>query len=162
VPDAAVVNASPLIFLSRVRGLRWLSDLFPDTILIPQSVAREVAAGDDGAPILEACKSLAAARFIDDLVIPPVVAAWDLGAGETQVLAHCRSRPGSIAVVDDGAARECARSLDLPVVGTLGIVLAAKRMGWIPAARPVVDELTRAGLYLTPVLVSEALREVGE
>jgi predicted nucleic acid-binding protein len=45
---------------------------------------------------------------------------------------------------------------------SLGIVLAAKRRGWIVAARPVVERLLADGLYLSPSLAAEALLEVGE
>jgi hypothetical protein len=40
--------------------------------------------------------------------------------------------------------------------------LAAKRMSWIVAARPVVERLLGDGLYLSPSLVAQALAEVGE
>ncbi|WP_295437165.1 DUF3368 domain-containing protein [uncultured Thiodictyon sp.] len=43
-----------------------------------------------------------------------------------------------------------------------GIVLAAKRMGWIAAARPLVERLLGDGLYLSRTLVVAALAEVGE
>jgi predicted nucleic acid-binding protein len=42
------------------------------------------------------------------------------------------------------------------------VVLAAKRMGWLPAARPVVEALLADGLYLSRSLVTAALAEVGE
>jgi predicted nucleic acid-binding protein len=48
------------------------------------------------------------------------------------------------------------------VRGTLGIVLAAKRPGLIAAARPVMADLTAAGLYLSERVLDEALRRVGE
>jgi len=100
---------------------------------------------------------------VADIVVPSIVAAWDLGAGETQVLAHSLSDAGAAtAVLDDAAARQCGSSLGIPVVGTLGVVLAAKRMGWLPAARPVLEALLADGLYLSASLVTEALAEVGE
>ncbi len=53
--------------------------------------------------------------------------------------------PGSRAVIDDLAVRKSAASLGIPVTGTLGIVLRARRQGIIPAARPVVEDLLRGG-----------------
>ena len=50
----------------------------------------------------------------------------------------------------------------MKVIGTLGIVLAAKRRPWIPATRPVVERLLEQGLYLASDLVTAALQEVGE
>jgi len=51
--------------------------------------------------------------------------------------------PGCRAVIDDLAPRKSAASLGIPVTGTLGIVLRARRQGIIPAARPVVEDLLR-------------------
>ena len=51
----------------------------------------------------------------------------------------------------------------LPLLtGTLGIVLRAKQAGLVPAARPLVNELLRKGLYLSKDLVKLALEEIGE
>lgn len=121
----------------------------PDRIIVNTCII-DVVAAEDGSQLL------------DDIVAPAVVMAWDLGLGETQVLGHCLGQAGAVAVLDDAAARQCARSLGIPVVGSLGVVLAAKRMGWIAAARPVIERLIGDGLYLRPSRVAEALAEVGE
>ncbi|MBV5272629.1 MAG: DUF3368 domain-containing protein [Lamprocystis purpurea] len=160
--DRIVVNASPVIFLSRVGGLTWLGDLAIGGVEIPRGVVQEITVGEDGQGIIDAMQATPRIRLVDDCAVPLVIAAWDLGKGETQVLAHCLKLPGALAVLDDGAARQCARSLGIPLAGTLGVVLAAKRMGWIAAARPVVERLIRDGLYLSPSLMADALQEVGE
>jgi predicted nucleic acid-binding protein len=50
----------------------------------------------------------------------------------------------------------------MPVVGTLGLALRAKREGLVPSARSLVEELRRAGLYLSDGVVRDALALVGE
>jgi len=162
VPDRMIVNASPLIFLSRVGGLTWLCDLCTGRVEVPRGVIAEVAVGQDGQGIIDALEADDRVRLVDDIPVPAVVAAWDLGLGETQVLAHCLGQASAVAVLDDASARQCGRSLGIPVVGSLGIVLAAKRMGWVTAARPIIDRLLGDGLYLSPSLVAQALAEVGE
>jgi predicted nucleic acid-binding protein len=42
------------------------------------------------------------------------------------------------------------------------LVLAAKRRGVVPAARPLVDDLIASGLYLSEEIVDRALALVGE
>jgi predicted nucleic acid-binding protein len=64
--------------------------------------------------------------------------------------------------VDDLAARRCAATLGVPVRGTLGLVLIAKQRGEIPAARPVLEELRQAGMYLSDAVLNRALKRVGE
>lgn len=160
--DRLVANASPLIFLSRVEGLAWLANLGRGSVEVPQAVLQEIEAGADGREVRDRLALDPRFKAVPDIAPAPVVAAWDLGAGEAQVLHHCLQPPGGAAVLDDRLARECARSLGVKVIGTLGIVLAAKRRAWIPAARPVVERLLEQGLYLASDLVATALQEVGE
>jgi len=78
------------------------------------------------------------------------------------VLAWAHARPGTLAILDDLAARRCAATLRIPVRGTLGLVLAAKRRGRIPAARPVLESLRASGMYLSDPVLNKALALVGE
>ena len=69
---------------------------------------------------------------------------------------------GIEAIIDDLAGRKCAASLNIPVRGTLGIVLIAKKRGLVTKARPIIEEMMSTGLYLSRKVVDEALRRVGE
>lgn len=123
---------------------------------------QEIEAGDGEAALALRLRSDPGIAILPKLELSPFVAAWDLGAGESQVLTHGQINRGSRAVLDDKAARDCARSLSIPVIGTLGVVLTAKRRGWIPAAKPVIDQLLAHELYLSADLVKAALAEVDE
>jgi predicted nucleic acid-binding protein len=85
-----------------------------------------------------------------------------LGAGESSVLALANEYPGKETIIDDLAGRKCAASLNIPVRGTLGIVLVAKKRGVIPKARPVIEEMMSTGLYLSRKVVDKALSLVEE
>ncbi len=87
---------------------------------------------------------------------------WDLGPGESSVVAWALARPGSVVIIDDLQARRCALTLRLPLVGTLAMVLLAKRTGAIDRARPAVETLVAHGMYLSPHIVAAALALVGE
>lgn len=156
-----IANASPLILLGKVGRLSLLSDL-ADQILIPERVAAEVGAQSDGERSLAEIARHDGFRVVPSTPVPPAIEAWDLGPGESQVLALTLSVPGSRAVLDDLAARRCAQSLGLSVIGTLGVVLRARSTGRIPAARPVLDELRRKGLYVSTKLVDAALARIRE
>jgi predicted nucleic acid-binding protein len=64
--------------------------------------------------------------------------------------------------VDDLAACRCAAALGIPVRGTLGLVLVARSRGVIPAARPVLEQLRRSGMYLSDRVRDRALSLIGE
>jgi predicted nucleic acid-binding protein len=76
------------------------------------------------------------------------------------VLALALERTGCTVVLDDEAARRCARTLDLPVLGTLGLVLRAKRAGLIPSSVTVLEALRSAGFRLDNKTIRDALRRV--
>ena len=78
------------------------------------------------------------------------------------MLALACEHPGTETIIDDLAGRKCAASLNIPVRGTLGIVLVAKKRGLIAKARPVIEDMMSAGLYLSRKVVDKALQKVGE
>ena len=87
---------------------------------------------------------------------------WGLGPGESAVLAYARAHPGTEAIIDDFMGRQCAKALGIPVRGTLGLVLSAKKRGRISSARDVMEDLIKGGLYLSRSVLDEALQHVGE
>jgi predicted nucleic acid-binding protein len=50
----------------------------------------------------------------------------------------------------------------VPVIGTLGIVLRAKHAGQIQRARPLVEALIAAGMFLEREFMERVLTSVGE
>ena len=159
--ERPVVNASPLILLGRAGQLDLLQ-LAGSPVVVPHLVAEEIASRGQADA---AARALAATNWLqveDAGPISAVIANWDLGAGESSVLTWALSHPGSEAIIDDLMGRRCARTLGIPVRGTLGLVLVAKQRCLIPAARPVAEHLRRCGMYLSNHVLNAALAKVGE
>lgn len=159
--EAAIVNSSPLIYLSRTPHLDLLQ-LAAGEVSVPRTVAAEIQARGPSDP---AAKALADTRWlhpVDDPPIPDQVVAWDLGPGESAVIAWALLHPGSLAILDDLEGRRCAETLGVRLRGTLGLVLRARREGVVPEARPVLDDLRAAGMYLSDQLMNLVLAEIGE
>jgi hypothetical protein len=85
-----------------------------------------------------------------------------LGAGEREAIGLSLEIAATRLPVDDKAARRLAGTLRLPVIGTLGLLLAAKRKGLLPTVLPCLNALRHASFYLTPDLYSRVLAEAGE
>ncbi|MGE5788416.1 MAG: DUF3368 domain-containing protein, partial [Myxococcales bacterium] len=81
--------------------------------------------------------------------------AWDLGAGESAVLAYALDRLGARAIIDDLQARRCAEAHGIPLRGTVGLILRARRLELIPSAREALNLVRQAGLYLSDRVCSE-------
>ncbi len=158
--EAWVVNASPLILFARIGRLDLIEHLAP-TILIPNAVIQEVRAGLAKDPTAAAALAWAEPYRVDDITLAASVEHWDLGPGESQVIAHSVDT-SRWAVLDDRAARRCAAAHDVPVIGSLGIVMRSKKKGQIDRARPLVDKLIAVGMFLDDEFVDRVLESVGE
>lgn len=126
------------------------------------AVLRELDAGAARDQAAEWVRHSATVTVVEDVPVPPDIAAEDLGAGESQVLAHAHWTVHAEAVLDDRAARRCAGTLGIPMLGTLAIVVSARQRGLIPSLRPVLDDLAVNGMRLTAELRSAALTIAGE
>ena len=84
-----------------------------------------------------------------------------LDEGEAEVLALAEET-GGLVVMDERKGRRYAKRLELPLTGTLGILIFAKERGLILSVADVLTALQAAGLRLEPTLVPETLRLAGE
>lgn len=156
-----VIDASPLILLGKAGQLDWLPQM--GRIFVPESVATEVVAGSPADPARQWLETtVGAACIVPDLAATSDLLAWDLGAGETAVIAMARANPGYEALLDDAAARRCAMVFGIPMRGSLSFVALAKKRGFVTACRPVFTQMLAAGLYVSPDLVEQAALSASE
>ena len=159
--EPAVVNASPLIFLSRA-GLIDLLQLVSSEVIVPEAVAAEIEVRGESDPTAQVLKKTPWLLVTQTPPIPAQIQAWGLGPGESSVLAWAQTHEDSEAIIDDLAGRRCAAAFNIPVRGTLGLVLTAKQRGHISSARHLLDQLRQAGMYLSDRVMNEALARVRE
>lgn len=153
VRPAAVADASPLIVLAKSGCLDLLQAL-QSPIAVPRSVADEIRAKVPPDPAAESLMDPALVSIIENPMAPERIQAWQLGLGETAVISACLERSGkTIAILDDLAARRCAESVGVPVTGTAGLVVAARRRGQVEDVRPIIQRLLDAGLFLSENLI---------
>lgn len=151
---SAVSNSSPLIALAAIERLDLLPALFT-SILIPPAVAHEIQRSVPVAPTWLQVRPLEA-------VLPPIVLRRSLADGERQAIALAVETRADAIVLDDLPARRIAQAAALNVIGTLGVLLAAKRVGLISSVRPELDNLVRTSFFLSSQLRDELLRAAGE
>ncbi len=140
-----VADSSPLIALERVEHLHLLPALF-ERVMIPFAVKREVFADR---PLPEWVEAVAITQTVSTRL-----AAMRLGPGEREAIALAVELNAAELLLDDLAARRLAISLEIPVIGTLGLLLRAKRRGLIPQIKLLLDALQQSGFR-----VSERVRE---
>ena len=67
-----------------------------------------------------------------------------------------------LKVLDDRLARRLARTLDIPLTGTLGVLLDGKRAGLVDNLTPLIDQLQSLGFRLAPHTRRAVLELAGE
>ncbi|MEM7585318.1 MAG: DUF3368 domain-containing protein [Acidobacteriota bacterium] len=148
-----VADASALIALHQIDHLDLLEQLF-QRIVIPPAVTREIA------------PSVSLPAWIDQRGLSQPIGAQilaaSLGAGESESISLALETDAKWVILDDRPARRLAQALRIPTVGTLGILVAAKRRGLISAVRPCLEALLRHDFRMAPMLYDRVLKDVGE
>jgi predicted nucleic acid-binding protein len=148
-----VSNASPLIALHQIDQLAILPHLF-ETILIPTAVVTEIATVSPHPSWLQ-----------HQTVTQPIgsqILRASLGAGESETISLALESGCSLVLLDDRPARRLAQTLGLSVIGTLGILLAAKRQGFVPLLMPFLDNLRMNNFRISDSLYEIVLKDAGE
>ena len=68
-------------------------------------------------------------------------------------------READTIIIATGAS---AKYLGLPVTGTLGVLIKAKRMGIIESVKPLITELRKNGFYVSGTVERMVLEQAGE
>ena len=149
----AVANSSVLIALSAIGQLELLAHRFPEGILIPQAVWREVVEtgqGQPGAAQVESVSWITVSAVQDENLVS--LLRMELDEGEAEAI-----------LLDEKDARRAARRLGLAVLGTVGVLIWARRAGFIGSLREQLRALqTQGGFRLSQSVYEEALRAVAE
>jgi predicted nucleic acid-binding protein len=150
------------LYLGRIGQIDLLPSLFAP-VYVPEQVKLELAMGRLLRPDTIDPRSL---DWVELVSVPQVLIDSlppnRLGAGERAAIAYASTHRGYVAGLDDLRARQLAEAVGLKVVGTLGILLRAKRAGLISTVRPLVDDAIAQGFRLSPELHRDVLGLAGE
>ena len=92
------------------------------------------------------------------------VVGWrlELAAGEAEAIALAVESGANLIVLDERG-RRAAQRLGLPVIGTLGVLIAAKDRGLLAAVRPVLGALRAdAGFWIADDLYTAVINAANE
>lgn len=160
--DRVVADAGPLIAFGHLNGF----DLFPEIlgrVLVPEQVMRECLYNPDH-PDAESIQSAIDKQWLTVVqcnseylgALPP-----SLGEGECAAITLA-TQQGCPILVDDKLARSAARQVGLRIVGTLGMLLKAKKIGRLTELETALVLLQSRGYRLSADLIEEVLILAGE
>jgi predicted nucleic acid-binding protein len=160
---SVVSNSSPLIALAVIGSLDLLQALYGE-IHIPEEVFTEVVirgAGRPGASEVAGARWIVRHALVNRLVVAQLLDSG-IDAGESEAIALATELSARLLILDERRGRSVARERNLLVTGTLGVLIAAKYSGLVPAIKPLLDGLLVAGVYLDAQLIETALQLAGE
>lgn len=160
----AVSNSSVLIALSSIGQLELIHQRFPDGVIIPQAVWKEVVetgAGRVGAEQVAKASWLTISSVSNMNLLS--LLRLELDEGESEAIALFIEQPNQAILLDEKNARRVAKQMNLPVLGTIGILIWAKQNGLIPNLKEQLDALQSIGNFrLSNLIYQEAIKKVGE
>ena len=161
-PGIRVVNTAPLIFLSKIKKLELLR-IGAEVVYAPATVLNELKAVQDEADM--AVQEILGTWLLEKSCSQPnllAMARQALDPGEAKVIALALELGITDVVLDDLDARSFACRSGLQPIGTLGLLLAAKRAEIIRTVFPEIDALGKAGFHASAALLARILTEAGE
>jgi predicted nucleic acid-binding protein len=91
------------------------------------------------------------------------VAAFHLDAGEIEAIALALELPADYLLIDETRGRAAAKSLGVKHVGVLGVLMEAKRRGFIDRVAPLLKRLRlELRFHINPQFEKEVLKDIGE
>ncbi len=141
-----VSDTTPLIGLSSIGRLELLRELFDD-VYIPQAVFDETVTS--GREEGKAKHAVADANWIyvvevkDRLAVNILLDEMDLGEVETIILAS--ELNADWVLMDEKKGRRKLSQLNIPKIGTVGILLKAKQLGLVSNLKSELESLQKSG-----------------
>ena len=87
---------------------------------------------------------------------------FDLDKGEASLINNVIKYKNSLLIIDDAKARRVAKKLKLNFTGTVGVIIAAKRLGYINKIKPLLEKMNLTNFRLAPDIYAKALLLAGE
>jgi predicted nucleic acid-binding protein len=148
-----VTNSSPLIVFQRIGQFDLLHATL-ERLSVPPAVKQEVF-GSDPPPEWIDIRTLAQP-------LASQIVAMRLGPGEREAIALALELRAALLLIDDLPARRLAQSLNIPVMGSLGVLLRAKQEGHILAVRPLMEAMQNEEFRVSDRVFTRILSAAGE
>lgn len=157
-----MADAGPLIALGQVDALEALARLYRP-VIVPDLVRTECTARPDKPAAVAIEQAFALGHLAAQPAYPALSGARvsGLDAGEAAAIELAEALQGRL-LIDERRGRAVASARGLPIVGTVAVLVAARRRGLVPPLAALFERLAAAGYHLAPALVDTALAQVGE
>lgn len=157
-----VSDTGPIVALAKVDHLNLLHTLF-GTLLVTEQVRNELLAkrSTESTRIEKALTQFIEVKTLVRPLSASVAATQHLDQREASVIQLAYSEKLSL-LIDEKLGRTAATQILVPIVGTMGVLIQAKRKGLISSVMPVLYEVRRKGYWLSDQMLSMAAKLANE
>ena len=154
-----VADASALIALSICESLHLLEALFGN-VIVPETVFFEVAGTNkpQSEDLRQYLQGKVRAVNMEHFVYLDAFA----DAGETQAMMLYKQVAADYLLIDDRRGRKVAQINQIKTIGSLGVLLQAKRVGFIPKVEPLITKIAASPVFMSSGLIQMVLEIAGE
>ena len=159
-----IADSSVLISLSTIGQLELIRARFPEGICITPAVWREVVDQGRERP---GTKEVAATEWIGLHEVQDQgfvrYLKMELDDGEAEVIGLAREMDAGLILMDERDARDVAKGFGFSVLGTVGLLIWAKRIGKVQSLKHLLNDLqNNANFRISNALYEFSLKTVGE
>ena len=146
-----ISDTSCLIILSKINELDLLRRMYGKVITTAE-VANEFG---------ESLPEWVEIRIASDAYRQRIL-ELQIDKGEASTIALAIELTDSVVILDDYKARKIAESLGIPIIGTIGVIISAKKLGVIESIKPYIQKIRQTNFRISEDIEKRALEESGE
>lgn len=156
-----VSDSTPLISLMKASRLGILEKLFGD-VMIPEAVFAELTANDafpEEAALIQKSAYIKVVRVSDHKAVSLLQRATGLDRGESEAIVYADDTRADLLLMDEAHGRRVAKSMGLPIMGSVGILINAFREGLLTEGdvEAALNRMKQAGRHISERLIQDAL-----
>lgn len=150
MPKIIVADTSCLILFEKIKAFKLLKEVYGQ-IHITKTVFDEF---DQEVPVwIKVVEP-------DSSMYKGLTTVLDLG--EATSISLAAEHENSLLIIDEIKGRKIARKMGIPITGTLGVLVAAKRKGHIKALKPLISKIQQTNFRISEKLIKKILEKVDE
>jgi predicted nucleic acid-binding protein len=149
--EIIIADSSSIIILYETDLLYLLQKIYSEVTITPQ-VAQEIKIT---LPAWMKVKTPSDQKVVAELL-------KNLDEGEASSIALALEHKNCLLIIDEKDGRKIAASFNIPIIGTLAVLLEAKQRKFVESFTKCLDQLLNKGFRVSPQLIDKFLKESGD
>lgn len=161
-----VSDTTPIITLLKIKKLELLKKLFKN-IVVPKAVYNELTSNrkfQEEAKVINDTEYIKIVDVADVKAVELLRRATGLDLGESEAIIFSDNSKAGLLLIDETNGRKVAKQMGIPVMGTIGVLMAAYKEKFISSCemKECIDIMKNSGRHLSEKLYSQLIDLIEE